>query len=206
MKNLLDVKTPLRFAGLVTGVCLILGTQVGAQGAPPGVPPVPPSSSSPGEEVTSLPILAGQEGGGFRLAGDPVSLQELVLSVKGNGNIELAYGTLPGTYELLFHGRYEIELDPRVLQSGRVDVSFQVRTLTEGGYGSFGFFGTQPINFALSQLHGGMDLPVVLLAGQTDFYGHGFSIGAIHPEVGYVFGSCLFGADRVTLTQLGGTF
>lgn len=212
MKNLTNVKSILRFAGrlagkcLLPGMCLLLGTQVVAQGTPPGGPPIPPTSSSPGEEVTSLPILAGQEGGGFRLSGDPTALQDAVISVKGRGNLEVNHGAQPGTYELLFHGGFQIELAPQVLQSGRVDVAFQVRTPFAGGFASFGFFGTQPTSFALSHLSGGMDLPVELLAGQSDFYGHGFDVGAMHLEAGYVIGSCRFSADRITLTQASGVF
>lgn len=205
MKNRTIVKTLLRFAGFVAGVCLILGTQTAAQGVPPGGPPAPPQSSSPGEEVTSLPSLAGEQGGGFRLAGSPLDILASIRSIAGTGHIEVIFvGT--GQVEVVFHGSFELELEHQPFLSGQVALGFQVRSAEQGGYASFGFFGGHTTSFPLHELHAGMALPVELFAGDSSFEGHGFQIGALHPAYGFVAGTCEFGADSLRIVQVGGRF
>ena len=204
MKNRKTVNLLQRCAGFVFGACLLLGTQAFAQSAPPGGPPPPPQSSTPGEEVTSLPSMAGHEGGGFRLTGTPLDLQAALRSVAGKGRIEVSVGEAPGTFEVVFHGTFEIELDPQAM--GRVALGFQVRSFEVGGHASFGFFGAQQTSFPLDELYMGMDVPIDMFLGEPAFEGHGFQIGALHPERGFVFGACEFHSDSIRLGQIGGRF
>jgi len=202
MKNRKTLNTLQRCAGFLLGVCLLLGTQAFAQDSPGGGPPLPPQSSTPGEEVTSLPSMAGHEGGGFRLTGAPLDLLAAIRSIAGKGRLEASAGDVPGTFEIVFHGTFEIELDPQAM--GRVALGFQVRSFEGGGHASFGFFGARQTNFPLDELYTGMDLPLDMFLGEPAFEGHGFQIGALHPKRGFVFGACEFHSDRIRLGQIGG--
>jgi hypothetical protein len=211
MKNRTFLASSVRFASWFVGACLALGALSFAQGGrgPGQNQPDGTASSSPGEEVTSLPMLAGNEGGGFRLAGDIGSLRALILSIDGSGSIEVT-PTLDGEFQLLFHGSFEVQLDTRVLQSGRASVGFQVRSpldaSTGGGFASFSFFGAQPTRFALASLHHGLELPLEMFAGDPGFEGHGFNIAAFHTERGIIHGAVRFGAEHITLTQKSAAF
>lgn len=79
------------------------------------------NSSSPGDDVTSLPFTGPT---GTTLVGSPRALRALVLDVAGSGSLTVQR-LAPGRVAATFSGTLQVTLDRRVLASGQVLVVYR---------------------------------------------------------------------------------
>ena len=166
-------------------------------------PPIPPDAAVPGEEVTSLPILAGSEGAGFRLSGSIADLHSVLLAVEGRGRIDVSSAG-DGSFQLHFRGSFAVKLDPAYLAGQRVRLAFEARTALPGGTARIGVNPARTIDLALADLNAGIDLPVGTLIDLDGFQGLGVFVEATHPDLGFVRAGVDVQPTEITLYQLSG--
>jgi len=121
LNSLIRSLVHLAAAGLCLAV-LTLGASAQPGGGGASNPTAPQSnSSSPGDDVTSLPFTGPT---GTTLVGSPRALRALLLEVSGSGSVTVER-LAPGRVAATFSGTLELTLDRRVLGSGQVLVVYR---------------------------------------------------------------------------------
>jgi hypothetical protein len=113
-------------------VVLSLTTAARGGGGPNGSSPPDssPTASSPGDEVTSLPLVDAQTG--LTFVGSAHAIRRLELEIAGRGRISIAR-LGGGDVAVTFAGDYRIELDRAALALGEVTVLFRGGRAFQGG-------------------------------------------------------------------------
>lgn len=97
--------------------------RAGGSGSPGSTTVDTPSvASSPGEEVTSLPMVNAASG--LTLVGTPRDLRAAVLDIRGNGHL-LVRQIDRRLFAVTFDGQYRVRLDRDALALGNVHAYFQ---------------------------------------------------------------------------------
>jgi hypothetical protein len=111
----------LRRGALLALLCVTLATFSVAQGAGANQGSDPQAnSSSPGDDVTSLPFTGPS---GTTLVGSPRAVRALVLGTDGRGTVSVQR-LAPGLIAATFAGNVQLRLDRGVLASGAVMVLY----------------------------------------------------------------------------------
>jgi hypothetical protein len=113
-------------------VVLSLSTAARGGGGPNGSSPPDssPTASSPGDEVTSLPLIDAQSG--LTFVGSAYALRMLDLEVTGRGRMSIVR-LAGGGVAVTLTGDYRIELDRAALARGDVAVLFRGGRAFHGG-------------------------------------------------------------------------
>lgn len=151
------------------------------------------NSCSPGEEVTSLPMVVAPTG--LTLIGEPAAIRPLVLEVDGHGQV-LVQRLDRGRVAVTLVGDYRVEFDRRALARTDVQVLFRGGEPFAGGYGLLSLAGGEPFAVPAERV----PLPLSRLAGST-FSGLGVELHLVGPERERVSGGAFFRGDRVIWLQ-----
>jgi hypothetical protein len=183
-----------RLAVLVSILVALLAIQVRADGGPPsGEDPSSPSSSSPGDEVTSLPV-AGVDPSGLTLVGLPGDIRSVVLSVEGRGQVFVtALGHRRVAVTLM--GDYRVAFDRRNLALGNVRVLFRGGSRYGDGVAALSVAGGSPSLSSAERIQ----LPAARLAA-TGFTGVGLEL-VVRNGDSRAQAMAGYRADRVIWTQ-----
>lgn len=161
---------------------------------PNGDPDPSTNASSPGEEVTSLPMTDAVSG--LTLVGTLRELRGLDLQVRGQGQIVVQR---VGVRELAvtFMGDYRLDLERAALARSSVAVLFRGGSAFADGFARLQVGGSAPV--LLDSVR--VPLPIVRLAGQPRALGELVSLDVFSPQPHQAHVLADFGTARVTLFQ-----
>jgi hypothetical protein len=185
---------PLALALLATAAPVLAGGGPGS-GQNPFGPSGNTNASSPGDEVTSLPIVSAPSG--LTFIGTPRELRALVLDVTGRGQVHvlrLGSGQIAATLE----GDYVVTLDRAVLASSRVQTLFQAGRRFSAGRAQLELWGGFESYFPAETFA----LPLPRLAAAPALQGAGLELEVLSPRLELYRAGARFGRSEVTLVQV----
>jgi len=148
---------------------------------------------SPGEEVTSLPMVVAPTG--LTLIGAPAAIRPLVLEVDGRGQV-LVQRLGRGQVAVTLLGDYRVVFDRRALAGTDVQVFFRGGEPFADGFALLSLAGSEPFAVPTERV----PLPLPRLAGSA-FTGVGVELHMFGPERQRVSGGAFFRGDRVIWLQ-----
>lgn len=153
------------------------------------------NNSSPGEEITGLPML--NDAPGLTLVGGLRELRAVGISVRGRGQILL---TRLGrnTFALTFSGDYRVELDRRAVARSGVAMFFHGGAPFHGGLAVLQIGSSTPVLLGAESVQ----LPVARLAASPRALGDLVTMDASGNRMHQAHIVANFGQDRITLSQL----
>lgn len=194
MTDLIRTRRNGRLSALLTLVAaLFLGLARADGGGSPGggIDPGLPASS-PGDEVTSLPVSVDPSG--LTLIGRGRDIRALVLDVQGRGRVfVMRLGDNRVAVTLM--GDYQVALDRRRLAQGEVQLAFRGGSLYGGGTALLSVAGGDPTTSSAQRVQ----LPAARLAA-SDFTGVGLEL-LVRDGAHRARAAALYRAERVTFTQ-----
>lgn len=152
------------------------------------------NNSSPGEEITGLPML--NDAPGLTLVGGLRELRALGLSARGRGQIVFTR-LARTTYALTFSGDYRVELDRRALAGSSVVVFFHGGAPFEGGLAVLQVGSSSPVVVGAERV----PLPIGRLAGSRRARGDLLTMDASGNRMHRAQLVANFGAERIVLSQ-----
>lgn len=180
-------------------LAIVLATAASAQGGNSGGGgPIDPNgsntnASSPGEEVTSLPMV--NDAPGLTLVGSLRELRAIVTSVQGHGTI---HGTRlgRGLYGVIFSGDFRVEFDRVALARSSAVVLFHGGAPFQGGMARLVVGSSAPVLLGAERVL----MPVARLAGIPRAQGTLVTLDAVSfPHHAHIEAS--FDTQTVTLFQ-----
>lgn len=198
--RLLVHRTAPRATAWLTTLLLVLlahGVEAKPGGTSSSTPggPNPLVASSPGEEVTSLPMLNTTSG--LTFVGSIRELRALVLAADGNGRIVIEQ-LGRRLFSVTLFGDYRVELDRARLAAGTVEVLFR------GGPQYAGGVGVLQVGNSLPAMVDPGHVPLNMLARLAlapRAQGTLLSLRAVGPSGRRAWLQGDFDLDRVTMTQ-----
>lgn len=171
----------------------LLAVQARADVSPGGGDPTIPTASSPGDEVTSLPVTA-VDPSGLTLVGHVRDIRALVLGVEGQGRVLVTrLGSQRVAVTLM--GDYRVVLDRRVLAQGNVNLLFRGGHRYGDGLAALSVAGGAPTTSSAERV----PLPAARLAA-TSFAGLGLEL-VVREGDHRARGTAAYRGDHVVWTQ-----
>ena len=188
----------LNLRRVLPALFLALAGSVIQAGGGGGTTPIPGANgsvnaSSPGDEVTSLPLV--EDPSGLTLIGRLSEIRALVLSVEGSGAIYVQRFA-DGQVSVTLMGGYRLERDRSLLARSNVQVLFRGGQRFQGGLAQLSILGSVPEILPAE----GVPLPFVRLA-RSGAQGVGLELDVVSPSLERARGAAFLGRDRVVWVQ-----
>lgn len=155
----------------------------------------PTNASSPGEEVTSLPMIDATSG--LTLVGTVRELRALVLGYQGLGQV-VVQRLDARRFAVTFFGEYRVEFDRARLASGAVAVLFRGGPRFSGGTATLRIGDSAPMTLDPERV----PLPIARLAAVSRAHGQLLSLRVVGSGIERALLGADFRAGRVIVTQL----